>query len=149
MAGDCAEDVLAGPARGGVGGRLVGVVRVGPRSEAQGADESFDPRADRRIADAKLSLHLAEIPARPEEALEQRELIAREAAEPPDAEVAFEARAAASALEPRDGQLVRADRAGRDDVVWHRSAYRPYARARVAGRGVADGRRVTEAGGAE
>ena len=94
------------PVTGASGGRLVGVVGIGPRPEAQGADERLDARADRRVADAELALHLAQVAARAEEALEQGQLVAVQPAEPADAEVALEGRPAAPAMEPGDGQLV-------------------------------------------
>ena len=98
--------------RSGFGRRLVGLVGLGPGPEAERPDERLDPRADGRIADPELSLHLAQVAAGPEEALEQCELLAVETTEAPDAEVALERRAAAGAMETGDGQLAGADRTG-------------------------------------
>ena len=88
-------------------------------AEAEGADEGLDPGADRRVADAELALHLAQVAAGAQEALQQGELLAVEPAEPADAEVAFERGPAAPAVEPRDRQFARTDGTGRDDVVCH------------------------------
>ena len=115
------EDLLAGPGRDcRLADGLVDVVRIGAWPEAERPDERLDPGPDGRVADPELALHLAQVPARAQEALEQRQLVAVQAPEPPDAEVAFEGRPAAPAMEARDGQLVGADGTGGDDVVWHR-----------------------------
>ena len=70
--------VLGGSAdaAGDVGRGVVEVVGVRARPEAEGADERLDAGADRRVADAELPLHVAEVAARAEEALEQGELVA-------------------------------------------------------------------------
>ena len=117
---------IAGAVHGRVGGRggrfgrgVVELLGVGTLPEAEGADEGLDAGADGRVADAELALHLAQVAAGAEEALEQRELVAVQAAEPPDAEVAFERGPAAAAVEAGDRELARADGTGGDDVVWH------------------------------
>ena len=108
---------------GGRGGRLgrglIEVVGVRAFPEAEGADERLDAGADRRVADAELPLHLAEVAAGAEEALQEGELVAVEPAEPPDAEVALERGPAAPAVEAGDRELARADGTGGDDVVCH------------------------------
>jgi hypothetical protein len=98
---------------------MVGRVVVAARPEAERPDELLDARADRRVRDAELALHVAEVAPRPEEALEEGELIARQPAEPADAEVALEGRPAARAVEAGDRQLAGADGTGGDDVVRH------------------------------
>src|SRR5207244_3763861 len=85
--GEPLEDVLAAQA----GGLLVGLgldcrdVAV-TRSEAERPDERLDPGADRRVGDPELPLHVAEVPARAEETVEEGQLLTAEAAEPADAE---------------------------------------------------------------
>ena len=59
------------------------------------------------------------LPAGAEEALEEDELLAAEAPEPADAEVAFQGGPAAPAVESRYGEFARTDGAGGDDIVWH------------------------------
>src|SRR6185369_11159844 len=81
--------------------------------------QGFDPGPHRRVGEAELALHLAEVAARAQEALQQGQLLATEAAEPTDAELALEGCPAGAAVQPGDGQLVRADRANGDHVVWH------------------------------
>ena len=93
---------------------------AGRVAEAQGADERVDAGADGRVADAELALHLLEVAPRSEEALEERQLLAVEAAEAARTELALEGRAAAAAVQARDRQLTTAHRAGGDDVVNHR-----------------------------
>ena len=68
---------------------------------------------------SQLTLHLPEVAARADEALEQRELVAVESSEAADIEVALERRSAAPTLEPGDAEVARADRTDRDDVVSH------------------------------
>jgi hypothetical protein len=77
VASQALEDDLAWiPGRPSLSGWLVGLVVVAARSEAKGPNESLDPGPDGRIRDAELPLHVAEIAARAEEALEQGELLA-------------------------------------------------------------------------
>src|SRR5262245_40071436 len=127
--GEGLEDLLSGPDRSRwLGRRLVRLIGVAG-SEAQCANERLDPGANGRIADPELALHVTQVAARSEEALEQRHLVAVETTEPANAEVALEGRAAAPAMEARDGQLARTDRAGGDDVVRHRRPRQRPARA--------------------
>src|SRR5919109_5131048 len=126
--GQALEDGLPGgrPIDGrGVLLRELRVVGVAPRPEAERPNERLDSRPDRRVGDAELPFHVAEAAPGPEEALEERDLLAIEAAEPPDAELALQGRAAAPAVEASHGQLVGADRTGGDHVVWHRRVDRP------------------------
>ena len=92
---------------------------VGPGPEAERADERLDPGPDGRVADPELALHVAQVAARAEEALEQDGLLAIDPTEAADAEVAFQGRPAAAAMQPGDRELVRADGAVGDDIVWH------------------------------
>ena len=91
----------------------------GALRQAEGADQRVDPAADGGVADAQLALHLLQVAPRAEEALEQAHLVAVEATEAADPELAFERGPAAAAVQSRDGQLPGADRAGGDDVVDH------------------------------
>ena len=132
------------PSGAGSARLVVRILALGPRPEAEGADERLDARSDGGIADPELAFHLAQVPARAQEALEQGELLAVQAPEPADAEIALEGRAAAPAVEPGDGELARADRAGGDDVVGHGgrpSARRPGRDRSPAGAGMPTGRR--------
>ena len=70
-------------------GRFSGPVRVGSGAETECPDEGLDARTNRRVADPELALHLAQVSARPKEALEEGQLLAREPAEPADAELAL------------------------------------------------------------
>src|SRR5262249_24102912 len=72
-------------------------------------DERLDATADGWVGDAELTLHVAQVAARAEEALEQRELLAGQAPEPPDAELTLEGGPAGAAVEARDGELAGAD----------------------------------------
>ena len=126
-------DATLAPAGGGLGRvRQCGVDVAGragrgipfvARPEAQRADQCLDPRPDGGIADAQLALHVAEVAAAAEEALENDELLARQAPEAADAEVALEGRPATAAVQTGDGELVRADGASGDHVVWHERIY--------------------------
>src|SRR4051794_20696620 len=94
VGGEALEDGLACvAARGFVGGGLrrvrLGLVGSVAGTEPERPDERLDARADRRVRDAELALHVAQVAPRPKEALEERSLVLPEAAEPPDAEVAF------------------------------------------------------------
>ena len=71
--------------------RWMGVVRLVARAEAEGADERLDPGPDGGVADAELALHVAEVAAAAEEALEHLGLLAGQAGEPADAELALDA----------------------------------------------------------
>ena len=108
---------MAARRRAGASSTVVGVAHRA--AEAEGADERLDPGADRGVADAELALHVAQVAARAEEALEEGELLAAQPAEPADAEVAFEGGPAAPAVEAGDRELAGADGTSGDDVVWH------------------------------
>src|SRR4051794_2879331 len=98
VGGEALEDRLASLATRGFRGvsrcrlrlRLVPAIAG---TEPERTDQRLDAGADRGVRDPELALHVAKVAARPEEALEERRLILPEAAEPPDAEVAFERRA--------------------------------------------------------
>ena len=126
--GEALEDGLAagcgvGAGRGRRGGVLVGLVRAVAGPEAERPDERLDAAADGRVGDAELALHVAEVAARAEEALEQRELLPRQPPEPADAELALQGRAAGAAVEARHGELAGADGTGGDDVVRHGGSF--------------------------
>jgi hypothetical protein len=77
VASQALEDDLAWIAdRPFLRGLLVGLVVVAARPEAKGSNECLDPGPDGRIRDPELPLHVAEVAARAEEALEQGELLA-------------------------------------------------------------------------
>ena len=69
----------------------------------------------------ELALHVAEVAAAAEEALEHQRLLAGEAGEPSDPELALDDGPAVAAPEARDRELARADGAGGDDVMRHGS----------------------------
>ena len=112
--------------RRGCSGCVVGgLVAIGARPEAERANQRLDPGADGRVGDAQLALHVAEVAAGAEEALEQEQLLPREPPEPADAELALQGRAAGAAVEARHGQLAGADGTGGDDVVRHAVRFLP------------------------
>src|SRR6185369_415191 len=117
------EDLLPGRgdvARGGAAcHRLVGALVAVARPEAERPDEGLDARPNGGVRDAELPLHVAQVAPRPEEALEQHQLLLRQAPEAPDAELALQRRAAGAAVETRHGKLAGADRARGDHVVRH------------------------------
>ena len=82
-------------------------------------DQRVDAATERGIGEAQLPFHLTEVSSRSEEALEEGHLVAVEPTEAPHREAALERRSALRAIEARDGKLVRADRAGGDDVMRH------------------------------
>ena len=104
----------AGPRRPDGSGLVAG-------PEPEGAHKRLDAGADRRVADPELPLHVAEVAAAAQEALEDLRLLAGEAGEPPDPELALDGGPAVAAAQPRDGELARADGTGGDDVVRQRS----------------------------
>src|SRR4051812_21985315 len=89
------------------------------RAEPEGSDERLDPRPHRGVRDPELALHVAEVPARAKEALEERRLLLAESPEPADAEIALEGGPAVAAVQARHRELVRTDGTGGDDVVRH------------------------------
>ena len=104
------------------GGTAAGVasgIGLVPGPEAQGSDERLHPGPDRRVADGELPLHVAEIAPAAQEALQDHGLIAGQAGEPADPELALDRRAARTAPQACDRELARADRAGGDDIMRH------------------------------
>ena len=67
----------------------------------------------------RLPFHVPQVPAAPQEALEDDELLTGHAAESPDAELALDGGAAVAAAQTGHAELVGADGAGGDHVMWH------------------------------
>src|SRR5581483_1034170 len=99
-------------------------VGLGLRREPERADDRVEPRADRGIRDAELALDVLEAAPCADEYLEEFELLRRESVEATERERAFEPRSAALAFQPHDVELLRADRASRDDRIRHDSVMR-------------------------
>src|SRR6476659_7656826 len=123
VAGEAFEDLLPGRDRRAIAGggrKVLGTCLVTvPWPEAQRPDKRLDPGPDGGVRDAELALHVAQVAARPQEALEQGQLLLRQAAKPPDGELTLERRATGAAVQARDGELAGADGASGDHVVRH------------------------------
>ena len=113
MARQLLEDLRAVGHRHDANGRVRVVVAVragiGSRAEPEGPYERLHPGPDRRIADAQLPLHLAEVSARAKEALQQTLLLAIEPGEAADA-AAVVARVLASPIGRRAARSTRCRR---------------------------------------
>jgi hypothetical protein len=121
VTGESLQDLLPGQGLGRVDANLgirVGAIAIG-LAKAERPDERLDAGPDGRIRDPELALHVAEVAAGAEEALEEGQLFAAQAAEAADAEVAFERRPARPAVQPGHGELTGADGASGDHIMWH------------------------------
>ena len=114
-----AAAAVTSAAAASLGGGLGDGVGLVARAEAQGTDERLDPGPDGGIADLELPLHVAEVAAAAQEALQDLGLLAGQAGEPTDRELALERRPALPAAQPRHRELARADGTGGDDVMGH------------------------------